>query len=69
MTEKGFSNRFDMANQLMIYLNGDLYFQVNDSSSYCDRTNLDRLKLHDGDRLTLVWTQPKQIQNLSLIHI
>ena len=65
MTEKGFSNRFDMANQLMIYLNGDLYFQVNDSSSYCDRTNLDRLKLHDGDRLTLVWTQPKQIQNSS----
>ena len=65
MTEKGFINRFDMANQLMIYLNGDLYFQVNDSSSYCDRTNLDRLKLHDGDRLTLVWTQPKQIQNSS----
>ena len=65
MTEKGFSNRFDMANQLMIYLNGDLYFQVNDSSSYCDRTNLDRLKLHDGDHLTLVWTQPKQIQNSS----
>ncbi len=65
MTEKGFINRFDMANQLMIYLNGDLYFQVSDSSSYCDRTNLDRLKLHDGDRLTLVWTQPKQIQNSS----
>ena len=65
MTEKGFSNRFDMANQLMIYLNGDLYFQVNDSSSYCDRTNLDRLKLHDGDHLALVWTQPKQIQNSS----
>ena len=65
MTEKGFRNTFDVANQLMIYLNGDLYFQVNDSSSYCDRTNLDRLKLHDGDRLTLVWTQPKQIQNSS----
>ena len=65
MTEKGFRNTFDVANQLMIYLNGDLYFQVNDSSSYCDRTNLDRLKLHDGDHLTLVWTQPKQIQNSS----
>ena len=65
MTDNKIGNAFDMTNQLMIYLNGDLYFQVNDSSSYCDRTNLDRLKLHDGDHLTLVWTQPKQIQNSS----
>ena len=65
LTDQGYHDKFEMVNQPLIYLNGDLYFQVSDSSSYCDRSNLDKLKLHDGDHLTLVWTQPKQIQNSS----
>lgn len=65
LTDQGYHDKFEMVNQPLIYLNGDLYFQVSNSSSYCDRTNLDQLKLHNGDHLTLVWTQPKQIQNSS----
>ena len=65
MTDNKIGNAFDMTNQLVVYLNGDLYYSPDGGSGYCESTYLDKIKLHDDDHLTLVRTEPKQIQHSS----